>query len=72
MDNVPENVDVLVYGHLHTGFIEEENGVIFVNSGSISLPKNNTAHSYLIIDENNIILKDVDGNVIKQICYKNK
>ena len=72
MDNVPENVDVLVYGHLHTGFIEEENGVIFVNSGSISLPKNNTAHSYLIIDDDNIILKDVDGNVIKQICYKNK
>ena len=72
MDNVPENVDVLVYGHLHTGFIEEENGVVFVNSGSISLPKNNTAHSYLIIDDNNIILKDVDGNVIKQICYKNK
>ena len=28
--------------------------------------------SVLIIDDDNIILKDVDGNVIKQICYKNK
>ena len=69
MDNVPENIDVLVYGHLHTGFIEKENGVIFVNSGSISLPKNNTAHSYLTIDEHKIILKDVDGNIIEEINY---
>ena len=70
MDNVPENIDVLVYGHLHTGFIEEENGVVFANSGSISLPKNNTAHSYLIIEDKNIILKDVDGNVIKELKLK--
>ena len=70
MDNVPENIDVLVFGHFHTGFIEEENGVIFVNSGSISLPKNNTAHSYLIIEDKNIILKDVDGNEIKELKLK--
>ena len=69
MDNVPENIDVLVYGHLHTGFIEKENGVIFVNSGSISLPKNNTAHSYLTIDEHKIILKNVDGNIIEETNY---
>ena len=70
MDNVPENIDVLVFGHFHTGFIEEENGVVFVNSGSISLPKNNTAHSYLIIEDKNIILKDVDENVIKELKLK--
>lgn len=69
MDNIPENVDVLVYGHFHTGFIEKERGVICVNSGSISLPKNNTKNSYLIIDDKEIILKDIDGNVIKSIEY---
>ncbi len=63
-DNIPEGIDVLVYGHFHTGFIEEVNGVICVNSGSITLPKNDTAHSYLIIDENKIELKDIEGNVI--------
>lgn len=63
-DNIPDDVDVLVYGHFHTGFIEKVNDVICVNSGSISLPKNDTAHSYLIIDENKIELKDIDGNII--------
>lgn len=66
IENPPENIDVLVYGHLHTGFIKEKDGVIYVNSGSISLPKNNTQNSYLIIDENKIILKDVEGNTIDE------
>ena len=66
INNIPDNVDVLIYGHLHTGFIKEKDGVIYVNSGSISLPKNDTKNSYLIIDENKIILKDIDGNTIDE------
>ena len=64
IDNVPKEVDVLVYGHFHTGFIKEKDGVIFANPGSISLPKNNTSNSYLIIEDGKLILKDCDGNVI--------
>lgn len=64
MDTVPPVGKVVVYGHFHTGFIKEEYGILFVNPGSISLPKNNTAHSYLVIDDRNLILKDIDGNVI--------
>ena len=68
-DNIPENIDVLVYGHFHTGFIKEKNGVLCVNSGSISLPKNNTKNSYLIIDEQSIILKDLNGDEINIKYY---
>lgn len=67
MDNIPNNIDVIVYGHFHTGFIKEKDGVICVNAGSISLPKNNTKHSYLIIDNKEIILKDLEGNVIENV-----
>lgn len=71
-DNVPPTGDVIVYGHFHTGFIKEEYGLVFVNPGSISLPKNNTVHSYVIIDNSEIILKDIDGSVIdrKEYTYK--
>ena len=69
IDNIPENVDVLIYGHFHTGFIKEKNNVLCVNSGSISLPKNNTKNSYLIIDNNQILLKDVDGNIMGSTTY---
>lgn len=68
IDNLPnEDFDVMIYGHFHTGFIKEEYGKIFVNSGSISLPKNNTKNSYLIIDENRIYLKDIEKNIIEEI-----
>ena len=56
----------MIYGHLHTGFIIEKNNKIFANAGSISLPKNNTKNSYLIFDENKLILKDIEGNVIEE------
>lgn len=69
IDNIPNNIDVLVYGHFHTGFIKEKDGVICVNSGSISLPKNGTKNSYLIIDDNEIILKDVETNIIDKKLY---
>ena len=69
IDNIPNNIDVLVYGHFHTGFIKEKDGVICVNSGSISLPKDGTKNSYLIINDNEIILKDVGTNVIDKKRY---
>lgn len=67
MENLPEDkIDIMFYGHYHTGFIQEENGVIFANPGSISLPKNNTQHSYIIFDDDKIILKNVDGEIIQE------
>ena len=67
MNNIPNsNIQIMFYGHFHTGFIEERNGIIFANPGSLSLPKNNTKHSYIIFDENKITLKDIDGTVIQE------
>ena len=70
IDNVPLVGEVVVYGHFHTGFIKEEYGIIFANPGSIALPRNNSKHSYLIINDNELILKDVDGNVIDRKKYR--
>ena len=61
-----DDFEIMIYGHIHQGFIEEKEGYIFANPGSISLPKCNTKHSYIIIEKNKIILKDVDENVIKE------
>ena len=69
IDNIPENIDVLVYGHFHTGFIKEKDNVVIVNSGSISLPKDNTANSYLELEGNNMKLKDIEGNIIAETFF---
>lgn len=67
IDNIPSDVDVLIYGHFHTGFIKEHNNVICVNSGSVALPKNGTSNSYLVISEKFIELKDLSSNIIDRI-----
>ena len=59
------NFDGVIYGHFHTGFIKKENGKIIANPGSLSLPKDGTANSYLVIDEMGLTLKDLDGKTIK-------
>lgn len=65
IDNLPKtNYNALVYGHFHTGFIKEKDGIICVNAGSTSLPKNDTPNSYLVLDGKEILLKDFDGKVI--------
>ena len=59
--------DAVIYGHFHTGFIEEIDGTIYVNAGSVSLPKNDTPSSYLILENQTITLKDIHQNIIKSI-----
>ena len=62
--------DIMIYGHFHMGFIHEEKNKIFANPGSISLPKNNTKNSYMILEDNKITLKDIDGNIIiERVVY---
>ena len=64
IDNIPLNTDVLVYGHFHTGFFKIKDNVLCVNSGSVSIPKEQTKNSYLTIENNLICLKDLEGNII--------
>ena len=61
-----EDFEILIYGHIHQGFISEKEGYIFANPGSISLPKGGTEHSYLILDKGEIILKNVDGEILQE------
>ena len=66
-DKLPQTrFDAVIYGHFHTGFIERVNGVIVANAGSISLPKNGTPKSYLLLDGEKLILKTLDGEIIKE------
>lgn len=61
-----EKFDIMFYGHFHTGFIRKKDNLIFANPGSLSLPKNNTSHSYIIIDSEKITLKDISGSIIEE------
>ena len=53
--------DLLFNGHFHTpeNHIMEKGGV-YVNVGSVSLPKPDTPHSYVLLDENVLYWKDLE------------
>lgn len=70
IEKIPyEDFEILIYGHIHQGFIQEKEGYIFANPGSISLPKCNSEHSYLILENNEIILKNVEGVILETFKY---
>lgn len=67
IENIPyDDFEILIYGHIHQGFIEKKEEFLFANPGSISLPKGMSTHSYLVMDEEKLILKDVDGNILDE------
>lgn len=70
-DKLPKKeFDVMLYGHLHTGFIQEEKGKVFANPGSISLPKKDAKHSYMVYCDKTLTLKDIDGTVLEEYTIK--
>ena len=58
--------DIFLSGHTHYGMITKQDSKIFANPGSISLPREKSEHSYLIMEQNELILKNVDGKVLKR------
>ena len=71
-DALPKNAgDVLLYGHFHTGFAFKKDGMVIANPGSVSLPKEGTAHSYIIIENGEVLLKDLkDRRIIEKEVAK--
>ena len=53
--------DILLHGHTHVPAWEELGENLYLNPGSISIPKENSPHSYMLVDEEQIIWKSLDG-----------
>lgn len=61
--------DILLHGHTHIPTCEKTDLCTYINPGSVSIPKENSAHSYIVITDDEIIFKDLDGNVYKKVSY---
>jgi putative phosphoesterase len=66
LPNLSEN-DVLIMGHTHIPVAKKYNNIFILNPGSITLPKENNPNSYGILEEDLFQIKDLEGNVIKEI-----
>ena len=63
-NNWIKNNSILIFGHYHIPFIIEKDNKLFLNPGSISLPKNNNNPSYMIWNEEEFIIYDIFNNII--------
>ena len=52
--------DVLLNGHFHVPAYEQRDDCIYVNCGYVSIPKENSPHSYLLFENDAFIWKDVE------------
>ena len=52
--------DVLVCGHFHVPAFEERETYTYVNCGSVSIPKEGSPHSYLVLEGNVLTWKDAE------------
>lgn len=58
--------DILLCGHTHVPGYAEHDGYLYMNPGSVSIPKENSRHGYMTFDGNTFFWKDLEGNTFLQ------
>ncbi len=56
--------DILLHGHTHVPKCTEHEDYVYMNPGSVSIPKENSHHGYMTLCGNKFLWKDFDGNII--------
>ena len=57
--------DVLLHGHTHVpAWTEFGQGNLYLNPGSVSIPKENSPHSYMILEENTMQWKELESSAV--------
>ena len=54
--------DILLCGHTHVPKCSNEEGYTYMNPGSVSIPKENSAHGYMILEDKSFLWNDLEGS----------
>ena len=60
---------VLIYGHEHRPFIEKQDDMVYINVGSISVPKSDVGCTYGIYENNEFTIYDINHRIINSIRF---
>ena len=60
--------EILLHGHTHVPVCQQaEGGFVYLNPGSVSIPKENSPHSYMILEQDRFWWKELEsGSVYMQ------
>ena len=71
--NWKEEKSILIFGHYHIPFLEEDKNNLFVNPGSISLPRGSNKPTYLFYNGEEFIIYDMEDHVVaRKVIDNNK
>lgn len=62
--------DILLHGHTHIPACESIDGKVYINPGSVSIPKNESWNGYMTLENGVFTCKDFDGEVKMTYCGK--
>lgn len=68
-ENLPmlKKGDILLHGHTHVSVLANRGDYIYLNPGSVSIPKEGSARGYLVYENNIFTLKDLQGQVLGEL-----
>lgn len=58
--------DILLHGHTHIPKCVEHEHYVYMNPGSVSIPKENSHHGYMTLENGVFLWKDFEGQVKKE------
>lgn len=69
-DNLPNlnKGDILLHGHTHVQAMEWYQDILYLNPGSVSIPKENNENSYMLYEDGVYTIKNLEGKVIRSIA----
>jgi len=68
-DNLPKIKDnyILIHGHTHIPTIDIEENFIYINPGSITFPKQGNPHTYMVYEDKEFKILDLNGNILNSL-----
>lgn len=66
-ENLPmlKSGDILLNGHFHVPACELTGEILYLNPGSVSIPKEDSVHGYMVMEDDVFTWKDLDGRSYK-------
>ena len=60
--------DILLHGHTHVPVCREAEHYVYLNPGSVSIPKEGSWHGYMTLEDGRFTWKELDGTVKQEFC----
>ena len=61
---------ILLNGHTHVPKCTVHENYIYMNPGSVSIPKENSWHGYMILEDDALIWKTLDGEIYNKYALQ--